>query len=733
MAQSDSLQGADSAVRVRFGIGGKLLTAFAVIILTTIVSAGVGWWANQRQGARMAELADQQVPIALTTARLAESSAAIVAGATGLGGATSYDSRDAAEKALESAFGDFKSALTELEALGVGTERLAPLTAQVAGMRTQTDHLNKLVNERLTISAAQEDRVNGIRRRQETMLQRIAAPTARRLRVANEVLDKVQAAVLEASADAAKVSDLPVAVAQVVDRDYSPAMAIYRQYMNLTSQTNFMVGLLSEAANTPDGGRLSQIQRRFDPLKSELNALTTAVAKDEDGIALAKFVKEILDIGAGEEGILRQRARQLDLLNEVDVALLDTAKAAEEQRKQVADFLSGIRTSVSAAGVQAGEESEAAATALIVTVVIGVLIAAGIALFYVKGRLVKRMLRLSDAMRALADGQLNVACDVRGNDEVGAMGEALEVFRANAEAVREAEVRQREEEERQGQERRRVRLDLADSFEREVKSVVDQVSMATASLSDTADGVSRNAEETRREAGAAATMSQSATHSVETVAAAAEELLASFREIGTQVQRSSEVTRAAVQDAENTNATVESLNAAASRIDEVVRLITDIAGQTNLLALNATIEAARAGEAGKGFAVVAGEVKNLASQTAKATEDISAQVGAVQQISRDVVGAIRHIAGRIGQLDEISSVIAAAVEEQGAATQEIARNVSEAAGSTADALARINTVAEAAVTAGESAGIVQAAVREMSQHAAQLNNQVGGFLTQIRA
>ena len=219
----------------------------------------------------------------------------------------------------------------------------------------------------------------------------------------------------------------------------------------------------------------------------------------------------------------------------------------------------------------------------------------------------------------------------------------------------------------------------ADSFEKDVNSVLGVVSAAARELQNTANSMAATADETLRQSSAVAGAAEQASQNVQTVAAATEELTASIHEISRQVTTSTQICTDAVEEANRTNVMVQGLAEAAGKIGEVVKLINDIASQTNLLALNATIEAARAGEAGKGFAVVAGEVKNLANQTARATDEISAQINAVQTATRDAVGAIQGIGPTIGRISEIAGAIAAAVEEQGAATQEIARNVQEAA------------------------------------------------------
>lgn len=261
-----------------------------------------------------------------------------------------------------------------------------------------------------------------------------------------------------------------------------------------------------------------------------------------------------------------------------------------------------------------------------------------------------------------------------------------------------------------------------------VSEVVEVVASAAAELQATAESLSATAEETTRQSQSVATASEQTTNNVNTVAAAAEEMANSIEEIGRQVEQSANIASRAVEEANSTDASVSSLAAAAQKIGEVVELISDIANQTNLLALNATIEAARAGDAGKGFAVVASEVKSLANQTAKATEDIAAQIGNIQEASGGTVTAIKSISTTIGEISEIASSIASAVEEQSAATQEIARNVQEAAAGTQDVASNIAGVTQAADETGRSSSEVLSAAKELSVNGEQLREYVEKFV-----
>ncbi len=369
------------------------------------------------------------------------------------------------------------------------------------------------------------------------------------------------------------------------------------------------------------------------------------------------------------------------------------------------------------------------AAGAVAAVLIAILIAA-----WVGRGLARPIVALEGAMRTITSGKHDVGVP-GGNrrDEIGSMARAVEVFKDSL--VETGRLRAAQEDQRiaSEKERRSTVLALAERFETGVGGVVNAVGAASTELRNTAESMARTAEEATQQTTAVADASEEASANAQAVAAAIEELNASINEIAQQVNESAQVAGHAAQQANQTNSEVQGLALAAQKIGDVVKLISEIAAQTNLLALNATIEAARAGDAGRGFAVVASEVKALASQTSKATDEISAQVGAIQSATRTSVEAIDGITRTIGKVNEIASAIASAVEEQGAATREIAHNVAQAAKGTGEVSANIVGVRDAARETGVAADQVVSSAAELSQNGETLKAQVDAFLREVRA
>ncbi len=365
--------------------------------------------------------------------------------------------------------------------------------------------------------------------------------------------------------------------------------------------------------------------------------------------------------------------------------------------------------------------------------IVSVLLGCGVS-FVVSGSITRPIRTMTSAMQALATGDMSTQVPATDTtDEIGEMAKSVEVFKVNMIEADRLRGEQEAVKQRAAEERRKAMIDLAGRFETTAGSIVTGVTAQATELQATAQSMASSADETSRQSSTVAAASEQATQNVNTVAAATEELSASVREILQRVTESTGLTNETAKAASSANTDMMALASAMERIGQVVGLISGIAGQTNLLALNATIEAARAGDAGKGFAVVASEVKALANQTAKATEEISSQISAIQAATQGSVRAIQGIVTRIGQVNETAGAIAAAVEEQGAATAEIARNVAEAAKGTMEVTTNISGVNAAAQQSGIAASEVLAVASSLSQNSEELKVQVEAFLRDVRA
>jgi methyl-accepting chemotaxis protein len=491
--------------------------------------------------------------------------------------------------------------------------------------------------------------------------------------------------------------------------------------------------LAATAANEKDDKKVAAFGKEAAAAAAKISDSLKAVETAQSGRKPEAFEK----LKAAVAGYLKQSKNAVEMADGDPGSALMFIKGAERNFADIEKLTDDLITrsndskdrEIARAGIRL-EEEQFTLMAVLVVAFVGIVVS-----FFIGRNITKPVLAMSKAMRELAMGNFEVQLPgLDRRDEVGQMAHAIQEFKVQAIAKAEEETAEREQKNRELAAARRAELHtLADSFEAAVGNIIENVGSASSELEKSAVILTKSSAATQQLSTVVTEASKETSANVQSVASATEEMAGSINEIGRQVSDSNRIANEAVDQAQKTDARIAELSLAASRIGDVTKLITTIAEQTNLLALNATIEAARAGEAGRGFAVVAQEVKALASQTAKATSEISTQIVGMQTATQDSVLAIKEISGTIGRVSEIAAAIAAAIEEQGTATQEIARNVQQAAIGSTQVATSIADVNRGAGDTGSASSQVLSSAQLLSNENKRLKAEMVKFLATVRA
>ncbi|WP_417805030.1 methyl-accepting chemotaxis protein [Thalassospira lucentensis] len=480
----------------------------------------------------------------------------------------------------------------------------------------------------------------------------------------------------------------------------------------------------------------ASVEKEFRKITDkEGSQLATLEAINPTGDAIGSYQSETLakhDLTALTEPYLEQIENKEVISFISDDAVIVASPITKYSKRRDADMYRGMLVTAWSLDRVNAEVKQAIIIQLALASAI-LIVLLGVTWFVLRHQILTPMVKINGAMAALAEGNLDV--DVPGShrkDEIGEMASSVEIFKENAKRVAQLDHEREQERERADATRRDAMNGLAGRFEQTVMGVVDGVSGASGEMQEVAQTMVAAVQQNEAGSQAVVAAVEQANHSVETVASAAEQLSVSIRNISTRVNETSNISANASTEATRVNDMVQGLDISAQKVGEVVQIIQAIAEQTNLLALNATIEAARAGDAGKGFAVVANEVKNLANQTARATEDISAQISGIQGSTQDAVGAIDGITSIISNLNDIATEVAAAVQEQGTATAEISTSVQQAVQSTQEVTNHIHEMQAAARQTGEAAHQVLGASDKLNAQSGTLRGEVSNFLNEVR-
>jgi methyl-accepting chemotaxis protein len=678
--------------------------------MAILISAGAGMVLGHL-GGTMINLSARDIPRLAASLQLAAQSASLASQGAALLASRSEEGLNERARKMKETQEVTLEKLGEIIELGADKAVIATLSETMKNIDDTINHLVAAARERLEAAAEHARQYDALRNAQAGFV----------------------AAASPAMMDAQTGIEAILSSANLSPDDAARAARAIDQLGNAIASSHLMASEMIAALSAGSSDALAAIEKEFKATRARVRSNLDMLPGNSGAAALRDAAVKLMALGEGKTGVFKVRQRELDANNHGQTILEQSGKLNVGLSANVQQLVDGVQSETDASTWQARKEISLATTIMIA---LGGLTLVGSVLFvwfYVGGNILRRIGSLQRSMQLLSDGDLESEIYFSSQrDEIASMANTLQIFRESMIEARALSADQDKDRIAKAERASRMEARILE-FEAAVRTALDSLQGAANSMQMTAQSMSLTADQSSALVSAVASAAEETSMNVQTVSSGTEQLTSSISEIGRQVVASAQIARKAVEEAGATDATMQGLAENAGRISVVVDLIQVIASQTNLLALNATIEAARAGEAGRGFAVVASEVKSLANQTAKATDEIRSQIANMQQVTTSAVGAIRNIGHTIGEINEVTTTIAAAVEQQGAATREIARNIQHAAGGTSEVSSNIVGVNSASAKAGSAAGEVLSASSALRREADVLRSEIDAFLANIRA
>jgi len=697
--------------RPKWGVRGSLFAAFATIAgMAIAISIGAGVVLGQL-GGMMQDLSGEGIPRLAASLQLEALSSSLASQGPALLASNTPDILQERSKQMKETQENAVGKLGEIIELGADKTVVSALNETVKSIEDTIKSLGSAAKERLDAAAQHQKRYDELRVAQAAFV----------------------AASGPAMMDAQARINAVLGSANLSQDDATEAARAVEQLGNVIAGTNLAASDMTAALAAGSGDSLEPIEKTFKDAQARVKSSLDLLGKDGGTAKLTEAARKLLALGEGKASVFKIRQKELDADDYGQLILDETRKLNIGLGISVKQLADGVKSETEVSTSAARHKISLATMAMLALGAMTLVASALFVWLYVGRNILRRIGQLQRSMQLLSDGDLETEIPPsRQQDEIAAMANSLGVFRESMIQTRAMTADQDKDRIAKAERASRMETRIA-GFETTVRTALENLQVSANSMEATAQSMSATADRSSAMVNTVASAAEETSVNVQTVSSGTEELSSSISEIGRQVVSSAQIASKAVAEAKETDATMQGLADNASRISIVVDLIQTIAAQTNLLALNATIEAARAGEAGRGFAVVASEVKSLANQTAKATDEIRAQIANMQQVATTAVGAIRNIGTTIGEINDVTTAIAAAVEQQGAATREIARNIQHAAGGTSEVSSNIVGVSAATTEAGSAANMVLSASSALRSETDSLRAEIDIFLSNIRA